>query len=171
MSDSSNLPRKPVRFIEANQELLKSQEGAAGQRKGGTDYSKDIAAPTISGYSVGTYRTPADRVNGNEIFRRYPDGMLDLGYACNKVIDALHIAKQGGPLNSVQQAALSALFPMTFNYHDSNMVDHVRTVNCRITPMEAIVVARKVAAHLAEEMNWNAGRGGGSVPGRSDTRA
>ena len=74
---SNNLPRKPVRFVPQNDELLKSQEGLAGQREGATDFSEDQPYAQISKPSA-SYRTPIDRVSGNEFFRRYLDGRLDL---------------------------------------------------------------------------------------------
>ena len=73
---SNNLPRRPVRFVEQNEELLKSQEGIAGQRQGATDFSEDQPVAQIS-RPTAQYRTPIDRVSGNEFFRRYLSGELD----------------------------------------------------------------------------------------------
>jgi hypothetical protein len=33
-----------------------------------------------------------------------------------------------------------------------------------------MLIREAAARHLSEELNWNAGRGGGSVPGRHVTR-
>jgi len=170
---SNNLPRKPVRFIEENQELLKSQEGIAGQRKGATDFSEAQTVAHIS-RPTATYRTPADRVNGNEFFRRYLNGSLDLGYVVAKVVDAMHRAKDCGgadQLNTEEKTALSILFPMQFNYIDSGMVLSVSAVQMKLTPLETVEVRRAVAAHLQEELNYNAGQGGSSAPGRHQTRS
>jgi hypothetical protein len=82
--------------------------------------------------------------------------------------------KDGGgvdQLNTEEKVALSLLFPEEFDYVDSGMVEAVASIHCRITMAEVMHVREKVAHHLAEEMNWNAGYGGGSVPGRSQTRS
>jgi hypothetical protein len=170
---SSNTPRKPVRFIEENQDLLKAQEGIAGQRKGATDFSEAQTVAHIS-RPTATYRTPVDRVNGNEFFRRYIDGSLDLSYCVAKVVDAIHRAKDSATanqLNTEEETALSILFPMQFNYIDSGMVLTVSAVQMKLTPLETIEVRRAVAAHLQEELNYNAGMGGSSAPGRHQTRS
>lgn len=167
---SHNLPRKPVRFLPQNEALLKAQD--AGQSHEATDYSQDVVIPTV-GPKRSSYRMPLDRECGNYMFRRYMDGSLDLSYACHKVIDAIHQAKDSGGadvLNSLQKVALSVLFPNSFDFVDSAMVPQIASVQLRLSPEEVQLIRMKVAAHLAEEMNWNAGRGGGSVPGRSATR-
>lgn len=176
---SNQLSRKPVIMIEENHELLKSQTGTAspgpgwaGQRHGD---------PGIEQHQVGTvpagvqpsYRTPGDRVLGNVMFRRYPGGELDVANAAHQVIDAIHRVKDMGgadQLNSLEKTALSVLFPQSFFYVDASMVSSVARVQLRLAPHEVEQVRMAVAAHLAEEMNWNAGFGGGSVPGRSTTK-
>lgn len=171
---SHNLPRIPVRFLPHNQELVKAQEGIAGQSHESTDYSEDVPHSVVAQGVQPSYRTPADRVSGNTMFRRYINGMLDYGYACQKVIDAIHAVKECGGvdcLNTAQKVALSVLFPGSFEFVSSGMVDAVAKVNLRLSPQEVQMIRTKVAAHLAEEMNWNAGLGGGSVPGRSSTKA
>jgi len=170
---SNNLPRKPVRFVPQNEELLKSQEGIAGQRKDGTDFSHDEAVGTIS-KPTAQYRTPVDRVSGNEFFRRYVGGSLDYDYAVHKVVDAIHRHKDCGSadqLNNEEKTALSILFPQVFTFLDGGVVAAIAGVQMRLLPEEVAMIRTKVARHLAEEMNYNAGRGGGSVRGRSDTRS
>ena len=117
---SNNLPRRPVRFVEANQDLLKSQVGTAspgpgwaGQREG-TDYREEEVVYKVPAGVQSSYRTPADRVNGNQLFRRYTNGSLDVKWAMHQVVDALHRAKESGghdQLNSLEKVALSVLFP------------------------------------------------------------
>ena len=90
------------------------------------------------------------------------------------MIDALHRAKDCGgtdQLNTVEKVVLSVLFPGSFSHIGDGMVDAVSTVHLRLSPLEVQEVRGAVARHLAEEMNYNAGRGGGSVPGRSSTRS
>jgi hypothetical protein len=167
-----NLPRRPVRFVPQNVELLKSQEGSAGQRLGATDYSDpglpymDVPTGVRTSYRT---PTPGERVNGNEFFRRYINGMLDIESAAHKVIDALHRVKDSGghdQLNSEEKTVLGALFPTQF----SEIGAVIASVQLRISDMEVEMIRQRVALHLAEEMNWNAGLGG-SLAARHQTRA
>lgn len=170
---SNNLPKVPVRLLEHNQELIKAQEGPAGQRQGATDFSEDIAHAEISGVQ-NTYRTPIERANGNPIFRRYVDGRLDVSYAADKIIDALHRVKNSGgvdQLNTEEKVALSVLFPLQFDFVPASMTQFVASVNLRLAPFEVEQLRQFVASHLAEELNWNAGIGGGSTAGRSQTHS
>jgi hypothetical protein len=171
---SNNLPRRPVRFVEQNEELLKSQEGLAGQRQGATDFSEDQPVAQIS-RPTAQYRTPIDRVSGNEFFRRYLSGELDMGYAVSKVVDAIHRAKDGGgvdQLNNEEKTCLSILFPQQFHGMDNAYVSGtIAAVQLRIQPEEIAAIRVEVAKHVQEEMNYNAGRGGGSAPGRHQTRS
>lgn len=118
------------------------------------------------------YRTPADRVSGTELFRRYPDGELDYDAAKHVVVDALETLKQMGPggLTNLEQAALCCLFPNTFDFVDEAMVESIRKVMCKVSKDESKKVAMLVALHLNEVMNYNAGYGGGSVMPRSETQ-
>ena len=177
----SNYTRLPVRFVPGNQELLKSQTGTAtpgpgwsGQRPG-TDWRPgEVSAVQLGQGVVAQYRTPPDRVSGNQMFRRYPNGDLDIESAKNCVVDALHRVKDSGgtseQLNSLERVALSVLFPMSFSHVPPGMSGSVAAVQLRVSPAELIMVREVVARHLAEEANYNAGLGGGSVPGRSVTR-
>lgn len=163
--DGSNLPRVPVRFIADNQELLKSQEGphSAGHT---TDYVQTEPV-TYGAVNTATYRTPVDRVSGNEFFRRYVNGALDLEYAKHKVLDALdRVRRSGGVdcLNSEEKAILCTMFPYQFP-DDYGVVSTVVTVQMRISMFEVEAIRNLVARHLAEVMNWNAGYGGGYQPG------
>lgn len=169
---SQNFSRVPPRFLQHNQDLVKSQEGMAGQRKG-TDYSHEVDVATVPDQPRSSYRTPPDRISGNQFFRRYVTGQLDYQYACGKVVDAIHSVRANDGyvhhLNNEQRVALGILFPESFNQEDPGMLPAVAAVQYRLSPMEVQTIRRRVAAHLAEELNWNAGIGGGSVPGRSQT--
>lgn len=178
----SNYTRLPVRFIPGNQDLLKSQTGTAspgpgwaGQRQGGTDWQPgDASAPVHPPGVQPTYRTPPDRVINNQLFRRYPNGALDIEYAKHLVVDALHRVKDSGgvdQLNSLEKVALGVLFPMSFDFVAPNMVESVATVQLRLAPAELLLIREAVARHLAAEVNYSGGQGGGSVPGRAVTRS
>lgn len=165
-----NFPRIPVRLLAHNQDLVKAQ---AGQSPTATDYSQDVTVAQVRPGVQPSYRTPAARVNGNAFFRRYMDGSLDLEYACHLIIDALHHVKDCGgvdSLNTAEKTALSVLFPQSFMEVDATMVAQVAQVQFRLSPAEVEMLRVKVASKLAAELNWNAGLGGGSVPGREVTR-
>lgn len=166
----NNLPRRPVRFQPGNDELLKSQGVNYEEAKDKTDYIQDTTAPVVDQVQ-GSYRTPHDRVNGSKMFRRYLDGRLDMEHACGTVIDAIHRYKQKDiPVGTQECVALQAIFPGHFDKDvDPMMAASVAAVNLDLVPEETAMIRIKVAAHLAEEMNWNAGMGGGSTPGRNQT--
>lgn len=151
----NNYPKVPVRFVDSNDEILEDfgKSADAGQRIGGTDYLPgDASAPT--GSMSAQYRTPPDRVYGNVLFRRLPDGSLDLDYAMHAVVDALRKVRDGVALTSLEEAALSCCFPQNFSYLDPGVVDSVRRVNLKITHEESVLVATKVAMHLQAQMNF-----------------
>ncbi len=166
---NDHFPKVPVRFVKGNDELLKSMYSDA---KGSTDYVNDTTAPTHAPGVSSSYNVPTDRPNGNVMFRRYLNGSLDMDYACQQVIDACHRAKyNAAPLYTQEAVALQVLFPASFSGEvDPLMAASVAAVNLNLIPEEQALIRAKVAAHLAEEMNYNAGLGGGSVPGRSATK-
>lgn len=168
----SNLPKRPVRFQEGNKELLKAMGADYSEVKGRTDFVSDLDVATVPAGVQSNYRVPEGRINGNKMFRRYLNGSLDTEHACHQVIDAIHRAKNKiAPLNSQEVVALQVMFPMSFDGDvDPTMVEAVASVNLDLLPEERQLIRLKVSAHLAEEMNYNAGNGGGSVPGRSQTR-
>ena len=143
----NNFSRVPVRYVSTNEDILKSEY--AGSKLGGTDYKQTDTVPETA--MVSQYRYPADRVNGNEIFRRMPNGQLDIDYAAHKVIDAIHIVVNKGPLNAEQMTALSCLAPDTFQYIDPGMASSVLRATLRISVLECVEIMERVALHLAEE--------------------
>lgn len=165
---SNTLPRKPVHLVPQNAALL--QKADAGQIDGGTDYVNNVTAVNMRAIPQ-TYRTPIGRVKGNEMFKRYLNGNLAVDYCVQKVIEAVHNMKFGVATSPEDRAVLTAMFPgvPAFGGADEVMAVAVSRVNIRISPMERELIRQRVAAHFAEEINWNAGLGGGSVPGRSST--
>ena len=168
----SNLPRKPVLLVEENLDLLKSQEGLAGQSMTATNFSENVPYGTIS-RPTATYRTPPDRVSGNEFFRRYITGLLDIPYATRKVLFALARAKDSGgvdQLNGEEKSVLCVLFPVQFGM-GIDIAGGIAQIQQRISLDEIGQIRQAVAAHIQEELNYNAGIGGGSAPGRHQTRS
>ena len=168
---SNSQPRRPVRFQEDNTELLKSMGSNYSEAKDKTDYVNDqhIASQTASIHP--TYRTPPDRVNGNKMFRRYLNGVLDMEYATHKVIDAVRKYKQNvAPLDGEDLIALQVIFPGCFDGSmDPMMATAMGAVHLDLLPEEIAMIRFRVAQHIAEVLNYNGGQGGGTVPGRSVT--
>lgn len=168
----SHFPRYPVRFLEGNSELLKSMgEVLSGGRPGeGTDY-----VPTETAVEASTieqqYRAPMGRVNGNEVFRRYPNGDLDLDNAKHVVVDIIHKVKDKGDLTELEKLILGCLFPLMFPFVDSRLAASLTSVQLRLVPWECALIHQLVADHLTAEMSYNAGIGGGGDPGRAQTRS
>lgn len=168
----SHFPRIPVRFLNQNNELLKSMEVlSGGHAGGGTDYVPEQLAGQVPSGVVSSYNAPVNRENGNAVFRRYPNGDLDLENAKHIILDLLHLAKDKHPLTEMEKLILGCMLPQLFPFVDARLVIPMMTTQLRITPMECAVVADLVAAHLKAEMSYNAGIGGGGDEGRSTTRS
>ena len=101
------------------------------------------------------------------VIRRNPDGTLDYLWAKDMVIDAVHNSQYPHALVPLQAALLTVVFPMRFR----NMEPAQAEILTQFSPSEKQKVAQMVEAQLLEEANWNAGRGGGSVSGRTITLA
>lgn len=158
----SNLPRVPVRLVEENQDLLKSQNEMMPTPM--TDYKNNVDVPEAK--MEATYRAPSGRNLGNQSFRRYADGTLDIDAAKNVVIDAVHKAKDHGDLTELEKLVLTIVFPMYFAFVDARLIGPLTAVQLRLSPSEVMQIQQVVVAHLITEMNWNAGLGGGGDPGR-----
>lgn len=135
-----------------------------------TDYRPTEPMVTVTSGVHSSHRTPSDRAHGNDTFRRYADGTLDIEYAKHKVLDMVHKVRDKHPLNNIEQCILTCCFPEAFYYMDPDVAANIRAIALRVTPREMLAIAMAVSSHLAEEMNYNAGKGGGSTPGRSQTR-
>ena len=164
--------RMPVHFIPGNADLLKAQ-GAILDGPTNTDMGTPEAVPTET--MRPQYRAPLDRPNGNVVFRRYPDGTLDMDDAVAIVMEVVNRVKNSRgvePLTNQDHAILACVFPPVFGPNvDPGLISSIRSVSLRVTELECMLIAMKVAGTLAEIMNFNGGQGGGSVPGRNDTRA
>lgn len=101
---SSNLPRVPMTLLYP--ELFKSQSGSA---VGSTDYRSSESVPKIE--LEPEYRAPTHELYRDQLFRRYPNGNLDLPAAIMLVLDVVYRMKAGGPLNDQECLIISACFP------------------------------------------------------------
>jgi len=109
-----------------------------------------------------------DRPNTHamSIIRRNPDGTLDYAWAKNMVIDAVHGLSQPHANRDIHDALLTVIFPTKIQRMNPSQAQIVT----QFSDSEKDIVRQMVEAHFKAEENWNAGRGGGSVPGRSQTR-
>lgn len=112
-------------------------------------------------------RMPKDREEGCTPLRRYPNGQLDVKYVAQIVVDMIHKVMDGGNLTDFEKAILTLILPAKFNLMDKRLADTMT----KMSDEERALVAIVVHGHLGEEINWNSGRGGGSVPGRHVTRS
>jgi len=118
------------------------------------------------------YRNPnqdasLQRNEGCTPLRRYPDGRLDIKYVADQIIDLVHKVQNAGTLTSFEKAILTLILPGQFQLIDPS----IATTMAKMTDEERMMVSLVVMRHFNEEQNWNAGRGGGSVPFRNTTRS
>lgn len=97
--------------------------------------------------------------------RRYPDGTLDMMWAMNTILDAIKTAEQGYPLTPLEESFLTVVFPLKFRKVEPQQAE-IRT---QLSRTEKRALKELVEAQIIEELNYNAGRGGGSAAGRSRT--
>lgn len=161
---ASNFPRFPVRFLAQNQELLKSQTNLAGAELGATDYDANESTPTA--HMEPQFRAPGDRNLGNQLFRRNPDGSLDIEAAKMVVVDIIHKVKDGLALTELEKLAVGCCFPLQFPYVDARLAKQLSAVQLKLTPWEMTLITAAVAEHLSQEMSYNAGNGGFPTPHR-----
>ena len=109
-----------------------------------------------------------DRPNTHmmSIIRRYPDGSLDMEWAKNMVIDAVHGLAYPHTLRPIHHALLTVIFPDRFQTMEPMQAD----LMTQLSSTEKTKLAGIVENQLLEEENWNAGMGGGSVDGRAKYR-
>jgi hypothetical protein len=108
-----------------------------------------------------------NRNEGCTPLRRYPNGTLDHKYVAHQVIDVLHKMKDGGNVTDFERALLTLVLPGKFK----ELIDpKIAQTMTKLSNDERMMLGIMVEQHLREELNWNAGAGGGSVPGRSSSR-
>lgn len=101
------------------------------------------------------------------VMRRNPDGTLDFEWAKNMVLDAVHNLNYPFALTPVHYALLTVVMPSKYR----NMIPQQAEIMTQLSGSEKYKVLALVEAQLKEEENYSAGRGGGSVEGRSQTRS
>lgn len=101
--------------------------------------------------------------------RRYPNGRLDVKFVAQQIVDLIHKVQNSGTLTEFEKALLTLILPSHFQF--AGMDPRLAGVHARMSDEEKILVALALKGHLNEELNWNAGMGGSSVPGRHVTRS
>jgi len=113
-------------------------------------------------------RTILPRNEGCTPLRRYPDGRLDFQFVASHIIDIIHKIKDGGNVTEFEKALLTLTLPKQFG----RLVDpKIAQTMTKISTDERLAIAMLLDRHQREELNWNAGMGGGSVPGRGSSRS
>ena len=107
------------------------------------------------------------RNEGCTPLRRYPNGTLDHKYVAHQVIDVVHKMKDGGSVTDFERALLTLVLPGKFKELIDSKIAQTMT---KLSNDERMMIGLLVEQHMREELNWNAGMGGGSVPGRGSSR-
>jgi hypothetical protein len=108
------------------------------------------------------------RNTGCTILRRYPNGKLCFEYVVHEIYSLLNKVRDGGKLTQYEKAVLSLTLPKPFGKLIDSKIAQTMT---KLSKDERLVLGHMIGTKMREEANWNAGRGGGSVPGRSSTRS
>ena len=113
------------------------------------------------------YKKMEDRSSMNESsrLRRSVNGELDYEWVMHQIVNAIHAAEKGEHQTPIQESLLTVVFPIRFDKVEVAQAE-IRT---QLSRTEKKHLKAMVEARLKEELNWNAGNGGGSVEGRSRT--
>lgn len=101
----------------------------------------------------------------NNRIRRYPNGELDFKWVMNQLVDALRDASYNHILLPIQAALLTVVLPLKHRKMEPQQAE----ILTKLSDSEKNVIRIMLEAHEREVDNWNAGQGGGSVPGRHKT--
>lgn len=105
---------------------------------------------------------------GCTILRRYPNGQLCFEHVCNEILSLINKVKDGGHVTDYEKAVLALCLPQPFSKLMDSKIAQTMT---KLSKEERMLIAHMVGAKLREIENYNAGRGGGSIDGRSSTRS
>jgi hypothetical protein len=111
----------------------------------------------------------APRNAGCTPLRRYANGKLDIKFVAQTIINLINKAQDSGKLTEFEKALLTIILPVQFSF--PGMTDRLAGTMARMSDEEKLLVAIEVQGHMKEVANWNAGFGGGSVPGRNTSRS
>lgn len=113
-------------------------------------------------------KTIKPRNEGNTLLRRYPNGVLCHSEVVEKIIDVIHKMQDHGYITEIEKALLTLVLPQQFGKLIDSKIAQTMT---RLSNDERLRLHVLVSARLREELNWQAGMGGGTVEGRSASRS
>ncbi len=146
----SHFPKIPMHL--QNPDLFKASLAGSAI----TNSSIQETVPSASTHSQ--YRTPPDRVNGNEVFRRLPNGQVDMLAAVDTCLAALNQLKFKGPLNDIECRILCACFPEAMKEVVPEMDGHMAAAECRsrlrVSEEEIRDIAALTSMKLMEMHQW-----------------
>jgi len=114
------------------------------------------------------YREMEDRpgLGQAQRIRRYPNGQLDFMHVADQVLDVIKKMNYNpDDLTPIEAALVTVVLPLKFRKMEPQQAELLT----QMSTSEKEAVAALVEGKLAEILNWSAGNGGGSVPGRTLT--
>lgn len=113
------------------------------------------------------YKEMEDRssLGQNYRIRRYPNGELDFKWVLNQIIDALRGATYNQTILPIQAALLTVVLPLKHRKMEPQQAE----ILTKLSDSEKDILKLMLESHEREVDNYNAGNGGGSVPGRHRT--
>lgn len=103
--------------------------------------------------------------------RRYPNGLLDLQWTANQIVDAIHKLEYNGTTGSpntgsasllpVEAALLTVVFPQKYRETEPQQAE----ILTQLSDSEKMQLRAFIEKQMADEASWNAGFGGATVPG------
>lgn len=107
------------------------------------------------------------RNEGCTMLRRYPNGLLDFDYVKHQIVDVLHKLQDGGFVTEMEKAVLALVLPNEFG----TLIDKkIAATMARVSTQEKEMLKTLVMQHLQVAANYNTGRGGGFVDGRTSAK-
>ena len=140
--------------------------GVSGTTEAGAPTWRDPLNHPYSHRNPADQESTKDRAIGNPMARRYPDGFLDYEYLMHQVIDVVHKVKDGEVLMPTEEALLNLANPD----FETSFTPELSKVYIRINDEEKEILRNKMSKFFATERNWQAGQGGGTVPGADTIR-
>ena len=153
------MPNIPINRVVDKEKLVKALDGYA------PSWRDPITHPYKHNNPQSDPKT-ADRFVGNQMARRYVNGALDMDYLLHQVIEVIHKIKEGEVLTPPEESLLALINPA----FKTPITEGLAKTYLRVTDDEVNLLRLKLQLFLAAERNWQAGHGGGTVPGADTTK-
>lgn len=147
-----NVPRRPL-----NMQSNDVRKAAEDQRSASYESFRPNRIHPVQ------YKDMEDRPSTHAMadMRRNAAGVLDLDWAANKVIDAIHQAEYNGVLTPLQECLLTVVFPFKYQYKEPQTAE----LMTQLSQSEKEKIGLLVDAQLKAEDTWAAGQGRGATGG------